>query len=537
MRPIARAFATTLALLVALSAAPARAQDAVWSAKKGLVLKGRVVTMDAKRRVIENGSVFVKDGLIVAIAGPGEALPADARNATVIETKGVIAPGLIDAHNHTEYDFLRMWDVPALYHEMYDWMGSPLYDKAIKAPKRLVSAELELGSEIGKYSEVKSIVGGATAVQGSPPDSAYSRHFVRNVEFPNFGRDRVRQRSIGIMDTHWRDGLSTGLLADIKAGKVDAWLVHLAEGTNEKSRAEFADLEKLGLLGKWCVIIHGTSLKAEDYKKMAAADAKLVTSPLDNFLLYGQTADIVAAAKAGVTVSIGSDWSPFGSKNLLAELKICHELNKTTWKNYFTDQNFIEMVTINPARTVGWESYAGHLAPGLHADITVFDAVDPNAYTSIVRATEANVQLVLVEGEPLYGDLDRMKLLKGKDCEIVFEAAGRKKAVDITTDDPKVKKGKQTFAELKGLLQSALSMDPDFLYAHSKKAATMSKADFAKYVKKNYPMAPATLDPVAVIGDTHYFDTIKRAPNAAFPFDIRKYYDGGVGITSTVTPP
>ena len=33
----------------------------------------------------------------------------------------------IDAHNHLEYDFIRMWEVPAKYNDMYDWMGSKLY--------------------------------------------------------------------------------------------------------------------------------------------------------------------------------------------------------------------------------------------------------------------------------------------------------------------------------------------------------------------------------------------------------------------------
>src|SRR5262249_6573139 len=155
-------------------------------------------------------------------------------------------------------------------------------------------------------------------------------------------------------------------------------------------------------------------------------------SPLDNYLLYGRTADIVAATKAGVTVSFGSDWSPYGSKNLLAELKVADKLNATQWGSFFSTRALVEMVTVNPARTIGWSGYVGSSAPGLYGDIVVFDATDAkDPYASIVRATDSNVQLVLIDGEPLYGDLDKMRLLKGDDCEVIYDQGGRKKAVDI----------------------------------------------------------------------------------------------------------
>jgi cytosine/adenosine deaminase-related metal-dependent hydrolase len=48
----------------------------------------------------------------------------------------------------------------------------------------------------------------------------------------------------------------------------------------------------------------------------------MVWSPLSNYLLYGDTADIEDAKSEGVLIGIGSDWSPSGSKNLLGELKI-----------------------------------------------------------------------------------------------------------------------------------------------------------------------------------------------------------------------
>jgi cytosine/adenosine deaminase-related metal-dependent hydrolase len=40
----------------------------------------------------------------------------------------------------------------------------------------------------------------------------------------------------------------------------------------------------------------------------------IVWSPLSNLLLYGKTTDVAAARTAGLTIALGSGWSPSGSK-------------------------------------------------------------------------------------------------------------------------------------------------------------------------------------------------------------------------------
>jgi hypothetical protein len=63
-----------------------------------LALTGvRVLPMDADRRTLENATVLVRDGRIVAV-GPDVAVPAD---ATVLDLAGhTVIPGLVDAHAH-----------------------------------------------------------------------------------------------------------------------------------------------------------------------------------------------------------------------------------------------------------------------------------------------------------------------------------------------------------------------------------------------------------------------------------------------------
>ena len=61
-----------------------------------------------------------------------------------------------------------------------------------------------------------------------------------------------------------------------------------------------------------------TALKQADYVLMNKMGASMVWSPLSNLILYGQTADIAAAKASGITIGIGSDWSPSGTTSFPA---------------------------------------------------------------------------------------------------------------------------------------------------------------------------------------------------------------------------
>src|SRR3546814_1706615 len=94
---------------------------------------------------------------------------------------------------------------------------------------------------------------------------------------------------------------------------------------------------------------------------MAAHGASMVWSPLSNLLLYGQTADVAAATAAGLTIGLGSDWSPSGSKNLLGELKAAHPCNRAAGEP-FSARDIVAMATRNAAQPMKWERGAGSLA-------------------------------------------------------------------------------------------------------------------------------------------------------------------------------
>lgn len=456
---------------------PAHAQ---WTADKGVFLKGTIVTMDEQGTVKKNGAVLIRGGKVEAILS-GTAKPPE--GAIVIDTKGYIFPGMLNLHNHIAYNFLPLYSVPKHYDNRDQWPTGASYEEKVNNPKNLVTSPsyYDRQTEALKYAEIKALVGGETAIQGSPQDAGTSTTLVRNVELPNFGLDKVGQRGLSI------DGMFIEDLAHNQASirKLTGWFFHLSEGISQYSRDEYYNpsykstqkingknrpgLKNLDLVTESLIGIHCTALKEEDYadwKHITGKGAKVVWSPLSNMLLYGKTTDILAARRQGATISIGTDWSPSGSKNLLWELKVADQVNEQKFNKALSSKELVQMVTSNPAKLLGWDQIVGQIKVGMTADLVVVDdhgGSDP--YRALIDAVESKVQLVLIGGDPLYGDEKWLAATKtypdGKHYEKINELAGRPKALDLKRKG--IPEGEQSFDEIKKALLDALKYDPKAL--------------------------------------------------------------------------
>ena len=99
----------------------------------------------------------------------------------------------------------------------------------------------------------------------------------------------------------------------------------------------------------------------------------MVWSPLSNLLLYGATARVDAAKRAGVRIGLGSDWSPSGSKNLLGELKVAWLYSQHMLDGLFSARDLVAMATRDAAAILKWDTALGTLEPGKRADLVVID--------------------------------------------------------------------------------------------------------------------------------------------------------------------
>ena len=470
------AFAT-----VALSA---NAQTA-WTHDTGVVLVGKVVTMNDAGDVLPNARVWLAGGKIMAIARAGEALPDGAKDAPVVDSKGVIYPGIIDLHNHPEYAIYPLMPIQRKYRDRYEWRWyDDIYNKRITFPQEVLTRPhyLDLGIEIGRYGEYKALAGGTTSLQGGRTNLAYSKEecLVRNIEnSPVESRVAASRVDMGRSAKEW-----AAMQAERSKGPL---VVHLAEGPSPRMALEFGAMKDSNLIGPELIAIHGVGLTVPQLQEMASVGAKLVWSPLSNFMLYGQTANVEAAKRAGLSISLAPDWAPSGSKSSLGELKVADLVNKHALKGLFSDRDLVEMVTRKPADAMGWGLRLGQITEGYLADVLVVDDRHADPYRNFINTIEDNIQLVAVRGEPLYGDSALLKAVRGSDdveTTSTFARARRSKA--MTPNCPATSLPSMTVAQTKARIQQGLKFDAAQL------AAKLTPDQLAKDLAQCSLPAPVT---------------------------------------------
>jgi cytosine/adenosine deaminase-related metal-dependent hydrolase len=421
--------------------------------------------MDAHRTVLAQGVVYVNKGVINAVQNAADAPPAGFENVRVIDTGGTIYPGMIELHNHLNYNCIGLWNVPDTYRDRTTWQGDPTYVQQVSAPMGVLGNRSRFLPAIARYAECKCIVAGVTTSQGSgfkaPRVVHYYKGIMRNVESPHDGK---LPAALGhVPDLAARDFAK--FASTLQRHKTV--LLHLCEGLPADVHEHFTDLHRPD--GTWLITpaltsIHCVGLFDADFRTLKDHGASMVWSPFSNYLLYGQTANIAAAKAAHLTISLGSDWAPSGSKNLLGELKVArlasaYEAERThSASPVFSDQELVEMVTCNPAQILKWQDRLGTIERNKYADLLVVEGDTKAPYAQLIEAQETDVVLVTIGGVRRYGLRNHMTGLPTGTEPVNIDNKARTLNLAVTKDDEVI--GSTTLAQALNLLSDGLTNLP-----------------------------------------------------------------------------
>ncbi|MDQ6617860.1 MAG: amidohydrolase family protein [Actinomycetota bacterium] len=365
----------------------------------GFALRGSVLTPE---RELRRGFVSVNpDGLIGTV---GHRRP---ESVPVLDTDGVILPGMIDLHGHPDFNVFAPWEPPNTFTNRYQWRASDIYRRLIRDTQNRLLGALPLGTQ-EHYAEIRALVGGVTAIQGASAREVTDGHsVVRHVDLPIFGAARARTLiDLPFPGTPAAEYLKA-IVAQIAAGAVDAFYLHLAEGRPDDavSASEFDRLVSSGALTSATIVIHGTGLQRTQLGQMAEAGAKLVWSPQSNLRLYAVTTAAADALAVGLPLAVGADWLPSGSLSLLAELKVARRV-LAQQGHPVSSQALVEMVTSGAAAIAGLADKLGSIEQGRPADLVVLERRREDPWLNVVEAEPSWIELVCVNGSPAYGRAD-----------------------------------------------------------------------------------------------------------------------------------
>lgn len=419
-----------------------------------------LVTMDAARREIPGGGVFVRDGVIEAVGTAAE-LPASADQ--VISLAGTVAlPGLVNTHHHMYQSLTRA--IPGAQDaELFGWLRrlypiwAGLTPEMIHVSTLTAMAELILsgcttssdhlylypnGSRLDDSIEAAATIGmrfhaarGSMSVGesqgGLPPDrlveneAAILKDTQRLIETWHDPKRHAMQRIVvapcspfSVSRELMRDAAELARSYGRSYGI--SLHTHLAENDNDvaysrekfgMTPAEYA--ESLGWVGHDVWHAHCVKLDTPGIALFARSGTGVAHCPCSNMRLASGIAPIPAMRAAGVNVGLGVDGCASNdAAHLLGEARQAMLLARVGHgPAAMSARQALELATLGGAKVLNRDDI-GALAPGMSADLVAFPtggldlaggAVhDPVA--ALVFCTPQTVRHSIINGKPVVTD-------------------------------------------------------------------------------------------------------------------------------------
>jgi cysteine-rich repeat protein len=385
--------------------------------------------------VFRGGQVLVDGtGKITCVGCDCNAMGSDATKVDC--PTGVVSPGLINTHDHITYtQNAPAADSGERYEQRHDWRQGKRGHTKITTPGGATADQVHWG-------EVRFLMGGATSTIGSGGQSGLLRNLDQAANEEGAGKPAVDNNTFPLGDsngTQLSSGCAYPSLPNLQTVMGDnAYQGHVSEGIDDVARNEFLCLS--GAPGGEVVtlpqaaFVHSTALEPIDYQKMAVGGTALIWSPRSNIRLYGDTAPVTVAARMGVQIALGTDWTASGSMNMLRELACADSWNQTYLNKFFTDEELWMMVTTNAASASGVGDVLGTLKTGQFADLAVFDGASRQDHRAVIGAGVSDVVLVMRAGKPLYGDQDVLAALTDASACDPLDVCSRAKSICVSAE-------------------------------------------------------------------------------------------------------
>ena len=445
--------------LILMCVVGVHAQQVKEAVSVDLLIKGAtLVTMDAQRRVIENGEIAVRGDSILAL-GPSPLFPKGVIAKETLDANGnLVIPGFINGHTHVPMTLLRglkddvtldVW----LKNYIFPAEAKNVDEDFVRWGTRLAAAEMIRGgittfvdmyyfedaiAEETKAAGMRAILGESWLDFAAPDNkteaqmAAYTQKFLQRWQGDPLIHAAPAPHSMYLC--------SPKTLQDSQAlaKKFHApILIHVAETKKElddslkqNGATPVQYLDRLGLLGPDIIAAHCVWVNEADSKLLAQHGVGCVHNPSSNMMLASGVAPVIEERAAGIAVGLGTD-GPAGSNNdldLMEEMDLAAKLQKVTKMDprALTAKAVVEMATIEGAKAIHMDKEIGSLEPGKKADLILIGLDTPNAvpmydvYSQLAYTLKgSNVRTVIIGGRIVMRD---RQLLTLREHEILAKA-------------------------------------------------------------------------------------------------------------------
>jgi 5-methylthioadenosine/S-adenosylhomocysteine deaminase len=410
--------------------------DAIWSARW-------VVTMDAQRRVIENGAVAVAGDHIIDVGLRADIDRRYRARQRLDRADAILAPGLINTHTHAAMSLFR-----GIADDMnlQDWLTKYIFPaeaknvdrEFVRWGTRLALLEMALSgtttyadmyyfedtvAEVTKQAGLRGVLG-ETVIGFPAPDYKTPQASLAATEqfFKQYPNDPLIVPAVAPHSIYTvpNDVLQA---ARALANRYQKPLeIHVSETKTENDEAvakrkmtPTAALEALGVLNGWTLAAHGVWLTDADMAILKRRDTGLAHNPSSNMKLSSGVARVGKILSLGIPMGLGTD-GVAGSNNdhnMMEEMDLAAKLQKVTTGDprALPAMQAVEMATIMGARALHMEKLIGSLEKNKRADMITISLAGAhavplyNVYSQMVYALKgSDITDVMVNGRFIVRD-------------------------------------------------------------------------------------------------------------------------------------
>jgi 5-methylthioadenosine/S-adenosylhomocysteine deaminase len=391
-----------------------------------------IVTMDAGRRVLDEGVILVSGDRLAAVV-PAEELPQGQTSGQVIRAEGMVAiPGLINAHSHLAMTLFRGF-VEDL--ELHDWLErvwkyelSVLDAQGVAAGSRLAYAEMirggvtcahdmywhyETSMQAAEEIGFRLISGPPITGIGAPDFNvmvARARQVLESLRAYHFVIPIIQAHS-----TYTTDQRMMETVREFKQEYGVPFTTHASENRAEVEQVTaqygMTPIELLNsyrLLDAGTVLAHCVHLRDDEIQLLKETRTQVAHCPESNLKLGSGIARVTEMLAAGVNVCLGTDGAASNNDlDMLGEMRTAALVQKGIHLDPkpLTTLQALEMATINGAKAYGLDGWLGSLEAGKKADIVLLDFdklhLTPrhDVYANLIySACKTDVHTVIIDG-------------------------------------------------------------------------------------------------------------------------------------------
>ncbi len=449
-----------ITVLVAIGSAACQAQEPI-----DLVVYGDyVVKMDAGMTVVENGSVAIDGGVILAVGPAAEIDAAYTARETLAGANRIVMPGLVNGHSHAAMTLLRgVADDLALM----DWLNNYIFPAEVQ----FVDAEfVRIGTELACWemirggtttfvdmyyypdtiAEVVDSCGmraliSATVIDQRSPDAEDAGDSIRKgngfIERWLGKNDRITP----IFGPHANYTLNAEQLKATREAAMEFGVpisIHMSESPFEVQYSKdtygmtsIELFESIGFFEGPTIAAHVVWPTEAEIPILAERKVGVIHNPTSNMKIASGIAPITDMLAAGVRVGLGTDGAASNNDlDMWEEMRLAAFLQKVEQMNpeVLSAETVLRMATSGGATAIGLGDTAGSLEPGKRADliqvafedvhhIPTYDVISHLVYVN----DEQDVASVVVDGAILMNEREMLTIDTDRVADEATELAAR----------------------------------------------------------------------------------------------------------------